>query len=358
MLAGNVKAGRWVTGALLASAVGLVAGCGGDPSEQSASAGDGATGATKVTLTQATDTLLWAPIYVAQEKGFFKQNGLNVKVVITGGASQAISAVLSGSADVAGGGLSDDLQLASSGKTLQAFATFVDGNPDDIVVTKDFAKKTGLTTASPLADKVKALKGATIGISSAGSLTEQIMDWLLPQYGLNPDKDIKLVPLHDPSTALTALQHDRVDGIVFPPPGPQAAVVAGSAEMWINTSAGEIKPGYWTGLLAQNAYVKSHPEVIDAMAKSVAQASQYIADHNAEAAQLIKHNFKSASDSAYEAAWKAQSLVFAKSIQVSRPQFDSVVSFLKGAGISVPPTVTFDKIATNDAATKVTGASQ
>jgi hypothetical protein len=43
---------------------------------------------------------------------------------------------------------------------------------------------------------------------------------------------------------------------------------------------------------------------------------------------------------------------------VTQPQYDSVVSFLKGAGVVVPPTLTFDKVATNAAAAKVTEAAQ
>ena len=81
-------------------------------------------------------TLLYAAIYVAQAKNLFAKNGLDVNVVVTGGSATSISAVLAGSAQVAGGGLSDNIAATAQGKPLVTFATLVNRNPDDIVVAR------------------------------------------------------------------------------------------------------------------------------------------------------------------------------------------------------------------------------
>lgn len=206
------------------AAVLVMAGLGTACSSSSANSNAGQ-GLTNVTIAQATASLLFAPIYVAQDRRLFRKNGLNVKVVIAGGASTALDAVVSNSAQFAACGLSDVVLLASKGKFVQAFASLVTGNPDDIVVTKQFAASKKLTTASPLAAKVHALSGATIGVVEAGTVPQQIVQWLLPQYGVNSSA-VKFVALHDPATALAAMQHNRVDGIAFPPPGPQSAISA------------------------------------------------------------------------------------------------------------------------------------
>ena len=334
----------------------FAAGCAsrGSGASNSASSGTGKAGVTDITFTQATPTLLWAPVYLAQDKGLFKKNGLNVKVVISGGASTAMEAVLSGSAQIASGGLSDNIELASHGKPLQAFATMATGDPDDIVVTKKFAASKHLTTSSPLAAKVKALKGATIGIAPAAALPQQLLGWMLRRYGLSLS-DVTIVPQSTPATALASMAHGRIDAILYPPPAPQGAMANGSAIMWIDASQGEIKPPYWTGALATSSYIASHPQAVRAFARSINDALQYMAEHKAAAGQAIQHNFSSMSTSDYNATWDSLAPVFARTVAVSPGQYTSVVSFLKGVGVSVPASVAFGDVATTAVASKVVG---
>jgi NitT/TauT family transport system substrate-binding protein len=339
---------------IAAGAAMLVMGALGTACTSSSANSSGARGLTNVTIAQATASLLFAPIYVAQDHGLFRKNGLNVKVVIAGGASTALDAVVSNSAQFAACGLSDVLLLASKGKFVQAFASLVTANPDDIVVTKQFAASKKLTTASPLADKVRALSGATIGVVEAGTVPQQIVQWLLPQYGVSASA-VKYVALHDPATALAAMQHNRVDGIAFPPPGPQSAISAGVAEMWIDSSNGEIKPGFWSGMVASSAYLRANKKTAVALARSLEEAEQYIGSDPTAAAKLIQKDFTGQSSAAYEAGWEAQEPVIAKTVAVNEGQFKSVISFLKGAGTTVPSDVTFSKVMTNAVAASVTG---
>jgi NitT/TauT family transport system substrate-binding protein len=302
---------------------------------------------TKITLAQPTATLLWAPLYVAEARGLFEKNGLDVNVVVTGGSPTAISAVLAGSAQIAGGGLSDNIAAAAQGKPLITFATIVNKNPDDIVVSKDFAASRHLTTSSPLASKVKALEGATIGITSAGSLPQQFVDWLLPQYGLDPSKDVTFVPLHDPSTAVATMDHGRVDAIVFPPPAPQVSILDGAAEMWVNTAKGEVKPGYQVGLMTSASYLKSHPGIVRAVARAIAQAQQYIFANRHAAGGVIEKFFSDEPPKAYAAAWANQIQALAPRIDVTKSNFADVVSFLQTGGGKMPSNLTYPMVATN-----------
>lgn len=59
--------------------------------------------AEKVVINQAAKTLLYLPLYIAQQQGFFKAEGIEVSIVTGGGDSQAFAAVLSGSADMGQG---------------------------------------------------------------------------------------------------------------------------------------------------------------------------------------------------------------------------------------------------------------
>ncbi len=90
----------WLTGSLMAAAV-VLAGCG--KTEE----GEKETGALaqeeeleKVTLNEVAHSIFYAPQYVALEKGYFEEEGLQVELVTGFGADKTMTAVLSGEADI------------------------------------------------------------------------------------------------------------------------------------------------------------------------------------------------------------------------------------------------------------------
>ena len=54
----------------------------------------------KITVAEVTHSLFYAPMYVAKEKGFFKDEGLEVEIVTTPGADKVMAALLSKDADI------------------------------------------------------------------------------------------------------------------------------------------------------------------------------------------------------------------------------------------------------------------
>ena len=57
-------------------------------------------GMTSITLNEVAHSIFYAPQYVAIEKGYFKEEGLDVKLVNGSGADNVMTAVLSGEADI------------------------------------------------------------------------------------------------------------------------------------------------------------------------------------------------------------------------------------------------------------------
>ena len=55
---------------------------------------------TKITMAEVAHTIFYAPQYVALEKGYFEDYGIDVEVILTPGADKVTAAVLSGDADI------------------------------------------------------------------------------------------------------------------------------------------------------------------------------------------------------------------------------------------------------------------
>src|SRR6202022_1566978 len=92
----------------------------------------------KVTLSQAFQSMLYLPLYVAINEGFFTQQGLNLTKHTAGAPSTALSAVISGSADFSLHGPEWTAIAASKGAPVNIIANVVNGAAVWIATTPDF----------------------------------------------------------------------------------------------------------------------------------------------------------------------------------------------------------------------------
>src|ERR1700716_20206 len=91
----------------------------------------------KVVLSQAFQSMLYLPVYVAQDAGFFKKHGLEVSKQTAGAPSAALSAVISGSSDFSLHGPEWTAIAASKGAPVDVIADVGSGAADWIVTTPD-----------------------------------------------------------------------------------------------------------------------------------------------------------------------------------------------------------------------------
>jgi NitT/TauT family transport system substrate-binding protein len=57
-------------------------------------------GLTKITVAEVTHSIFYAPQYLADSLGYFKEEGLDVEIILASGADAVMSAVLSGEVDI------------------------------------------------------------------------------------------------------------------------------------------------------------------------------------------------------------------------------------------------------------------
>lgn len=84
---------------------------------------------TKVTLAQVGEFFIYMPLYIAQEKGFFRDAGLDVAIVNTGGDDKSVAAVISGSADFGVGDPTFAAIAGLQGQDVKVVASVVNGVP-------------------------------------------------------------------------------------------------------------------------------------------------------------------------------------------------------------------------------------
>jgi NitT/TauT family transport system substrate-binding protein len=147
--------------------------------------------------------LIYLPVTLAQELGFYKDAGLNVTLLDFPGGAKSLEALMGGSTDVVCGFYDHTIQMAAQGKDLQAFVAML--------------RYPGLVLVSPSLERIEDLKGKTVGVSAPGSSTHLFLNYLLVKHGLKPD-EVSNASIGMSATAVGAVTHNKVDAAVMTDP--------------------------------------------------------------------------------------------------------------------------------------------
>jgi NitT/TauT family transport system substrate-binding protein len=162
--------------------------------------------AAKVTIAiGSAGCLCYLPTVLAEQLGEFKKAGVEVEMVNFKGGSQALTAVLGGSADVVSGYFDHCVNLAAKNQALQAFVVY-DRFPGLALVV---APKNATTVVS-----VKDLAGKKVGVSAPGSSTHFFLTYLLSKNGVDPNS-VGVVGVGLEATAVAAMEQGSIDAAVM-----------------------------------------------------------------------------------------------------------------------------------------------
>lgn len=136
------------------------------------------------TITQAFQSMLYLPFYVALDHGFFAQQGVEVDKETAGTPPSALSAVISGSADFSIHGPEWTAIAASKGAKVDIIANLVNGAAVWIAAAPDFKY-----------DGVASLKGLRVVTGSMPTTSTSLFMKLAKEAGLNANTDMDLIPV-------------------------------------------------------------------------------------------------------------------------------------------------------------------
>lgn len=222
----KMKFGRFL--ALGAAAALLLSGCAADTTQDNADAGEGELQTVNVGIVQLS---IFAPIYVANEKGYFEDEGIELNLQNVKSGQDAIPLASSGQLDVVAAGMSAGLFSAvDAGLDIKVVGSMgVADSSDDpasaLIVSKEQFDAGTLTS-------VEDLKGKRLGALGGGGATSAFYVALaLEEVGLT-NADVEFVQLSSPDIP-TAIKNGSID----------AAFV--SAPFWSNAVEQDIAEKIW-----------------------------------------------------------------------------------------------------------------
>lgn len=238
-----------------------------------------------VRVTHAVTSLAYVQSYVADQLGFFREQGLSAQLIDTGGGGPDVQLVLGGRADVTVNDGAQVLPALLQGQNLVCVLSLLNRSIVNVTMRKETAQRLGVTASTPFAEKLQKLKGLKLGVTRAGALTWQLARFNLTAAKLNPDKDAQVVAIGGPPALAAALQNGAIDAMYISMPIGEKLVREGKAIMFIDNARGEdpkLANFMMEGLWATPDFSKSNRELLTAAVKAYAKASAFVADSSAE----------------------------------------------------------------------------
>ena len=223
--------------------------------------------------------LCYLPTVLAERLGEYKKAGLDVQLVDFKGGSQALTAVIGGSADVVSGYFDHCVNLAAKNQALEAFVVY-DRYPGLALAVSP--KQTGKITS------VKDLKDKKVGVSAPGSSTDFFLKYLLSKNGVDPNS-VGVIGIGLAATAVAAMEQGSVDAAVMLDPA-ITQLQGRNKDLKILSDTRtqhdtlEVFGGEYPGgaLYTKSAWIAAHPKEVQAMTNAIINTLKWIHSHTPE----------------------------------------------------------------------------
>lgn len=236
----------------------------------------------KITLNEVAHSVFYAPLYVAIEKGYFKDENIDLTLVTGFGADKTMTAVISGEADIGFMGSEASVYMYSEGASdyVVNFAQLTQRAGNFLVARQD-------NEHFQWAD----LKGKTVLGGRTGGMPEMVFEYILKENGIDPEKDLTIIQNIDFGSTAPAFADGRGDFTIEFEPGATSLESEGKGH--VIASLGK-DSGYvpYTAFSAKKSYLKENPDVIQRFTNALQKGMDYVRSHSpSETASVIKPQF-------------------------------------------------------------------
>jgi len=227
----------------------------------------------KVRVAVATSSMAFLVPFIAKDRGFYLKQGVEVELIQMR-PNIAVAALLSGDIDYIEL-IGSAIRSAARGLPIRAISTSIKSPFFSVIAQNKFKS-------------VRDLKGATIGIASIGGTNHISTRLTLKEFGLDPEKDVKLIAIGDEKLIYDAFKIGRTDAVVLAPPY-SIQLKREGFPILANTAQYVTIP--FSGLGTTLDRIKSNRAQIKKLLKAEIEALRYLRDNPAGTVEVIRKRF-------------------------------------------------------------------
>ncbi len=268
------------------------------------------TASSKIIIGLPTTSMSMLPVFLAQDRGFFREEGIEPQLVYVGGRLQ-VPALAAGEVDYS----------ASAETVLRAAAQ---GLPLKVVIYMNSRMAVSLV-AAPEVKTIAGLKGRSIGVTSIGGSLDYAAREILAKNGLNPERDARFVGLAQ-SEQMLALSSGSIQAAMLTPPFDSMMEKKGFRRL---VFVGDVLDYPQGGLATTDKKIQENPAQVKRVLRSMLKSLVRIRQDRDEIIGYIAKRWKMDPEfaaSSYETMLKAYSTDGTTSTQ----SIQSVLNSIKG----------------------------
>jgi NitT/TauT family transport system substrate-binding protein len=278
-----------------------------------------AAGGQKIKMIQASPAtlLLWSVSYLAEDLGYYREEGIEIERVGLGGGPAAMTALLAGEGHANVSAPGECLAANARGQRIKIIESYAKNDGYTLSVTKSFADGQGVTASSPLGTRVNALtamKGRRVGVTAPNSNTDLVMRMALRQVGLDPKQDVTIVPAGSVINIISGMAQGALDGGMLLAPFTEQATATFGAVPLLSMPAGEIQRA--DRLQGQVLEVRpddlaQNRNLFESLIRADLRAWKFLHETPDEAGTMLRRSrFPKIGDEIWSSAWKNQLPIF------------------------------------------------
>ncbi|UFJ42983.1 ABC transporter substrate-binding protein [Brevibacillus humidisoli] len=237
----------------------------------------------QVRIGEVTRSLFYAPQYVALEKGFFAEEGLDVELTTTWGGDKTMTALLSDGIDVALVGSETSIYVAQQGAE------------DPVINFAQLTQTDGtfLVSRNPIPSfSWDMLKGTVFLGQRKGGMPQMVGEFVLKKHQIDPHQDLELIQNVEFQNIASAFSSGTGEFVqLFEPTASQFEREGiGHVIASFGKESGKVP---YTVFMAKQSYIEKNQEIIQKFTRAVYKAQQWVESHSVqEIAQVITPYFQ------------------------------------------------------------------
>ena len=288
-------------------------------------------GAAQHAVAQEKLRLAWAgfsptnsPIWVMEDRKLLQKQGVTPEIIAISASPTVLQALLAEEIDAASISVttltSSRLAGADTVMILGVVPTFVDHIISISAITK-----------------IEQLRGKTGGVNRLGSTSDLGLRLALRKLGIDPDKDVKIIPAGGNPERFAALSKGITQFTIMPEPFLTEAEKLGFRNLY---NVADLKiPFWWNGILTREGIIKAKRPLLQKVTRAVTEAIHIIKTEKEYAKAIFKKNLGVSNPEGLERAYKDYSAVFP---EVPYPTPDGVKTMLDDLAIKNPKAAAAD----------------
>jgi len=265
-----------------------------------------------------------SPIWVIEDRKLLQKMGVEPEIVAINASPTVLQALLANEIDAA----SISVTTLTSSRLAGADTVMIVGVVPTFV---DHIVSLSSVTA------VEQLKGKTGGVNRLGSTSDLGLRLALKKLGVDPEKDVKIIPTGGTAERFAALSKGLTQFTIIPEPFLTQAEKLGFRNLY---NISELKiPFWWNGILSRESIVKARRPLLLKLARAMVEAIHIIKTEKEYAKGLFKKNLGVSDPEGLERAYKDYSNAFP---EVPYPTADGVKTMLDDMAAKNPKAASAD----------------